>query len=91
MLGKQALDVIAATLPFDDAIEVLGTRIKVAKHRVLGALNDVFLNRGHGGKVHIGHPHGDAVEALVGYVWRHAGDLTPGVNGNGVHTVAVDD
>ena len=91
MLGKQALDAVATALPLDDAVEVFGTRIKVAKHRVLGTLNDVFLNRRHRGKVHIRHPHRDAVEALVGNVWRHAGDLAPGVNGDGVHAVAVDD
>ena len=90
MLRRQALDAIAAALPFDDAVEVLGARIEVAKHGVLGALNDVFLDRGHRGKVHIGHPHGNAVEALVGCVRSHTGDLAPGVNGDGVHAVAID-
>lgn len=91
MLRRQVLNAVATALPFDDAVEVLGTRIKVAKHRVLGTLNDVLLDRGHRGKVHIRHPHRDTVEALVGNVWRHTGDLAPGVNGNGVHAVAVDD
>ena len=90
MLKRQALDAITAALPLDNAVEVLGARIKVAKHRVLGTPNDVFLNRRHRGKVHIRHPHRDAVEALVGNVWRHTGDLAPGVNGDGVHAVAVD-
>ena len=91
MLRRQALNAVATALPFDDAVEVLGARIEVAKHGVLGALNDVLLDRGHRGKVHIRHPHGDAVEALVGCVRSHAGDLAPGVNGDGVHAVAVDD
>ena len=91
MFRAQALDAIAVTLPFDDAIEVLGTRIEVAKHGVLGTLNDVLLDRGHRGKIHVGHPHGNAVEALVGCVRSHTGDLAPGVNGDGVHAVAVDD
>ena len=91
VLGEQALDVIAATLPFDDAAEILGARIEIAKHGVLGALNDALLDRGHRGKIHVRHPHGDAVEALVGCVRSHAGDLAPGVNGDGVHAVAVDD
>ena len=90
MFRAQALDAIAAALPFDDAVKVLGARIEIAKHGVLGALNDVFLDRGHRGKVHIGHPHGNAVEALVGCVRSHTGDLAPRVNGDGVHAVAVD-
>ena len=90
MFRAQTLDAIAAALPFDDAVRVLGTRIKVAKHGVLGTLNDVFLDRGHRGEVHVRHPHGNAIEALVGCVWSHAGDLTPRINGDGVHAVAVD-
>ena len=90
MLRCQALDAITAALPFDDAIEVLGTRIEVAKHGVMDALNDVLLDRGHRGEVHVRHPHGYAVEALVGCVRGHTGDLAPRVNGNGVHAVAVD-
>lgn len=39
---------------------------------MLGALNDVLLDRGHRGKIHVRHPHGDAVEALVGRVRSHA-------------------
>ena len=87
MFRAQALDAIAAALPFDDAVEVLGARVKVAKHGMLSALNDMLLDRGHRGKIHVGHPHGNAVEALVGC---HTGDLAPGVNGDGVHAVAVD-
>lgn len=91
MLRCQALDAITAALPFDDAVEVLGARIEIAKHGVLGTLNDVLLDRGHRGEVHVGHPHGNAVEALVGCIRSHTGDLTPRVNGDGVHAVAVDD
>ena len=91
MLRGQALNAIAAALPFDDAVKVLVARIEIAKHGMLGALNDVLLNRGHRGKIHVRHPHGDAVEALVGCVRSHTGNLTPGVNGDGVHSVAVDD
>ena len=90
MFRAQTLDAIAATLPFDDAVEVLGARVKVAKHGVLGTLNDVLLDRGHRGEVHVGHPHGNAVESLVGCIRSHTGDLTPRVNGDGVHAVAVD-
>ena len=90
MLGRQALNAVATALPFDDAVKVLGTRIEVAEHRVLGALDDVLLDRGHRGEIHVGHPHGNAVEALVGCVRSHTGDLAPGVNGDGVHAVAVD-
>ena len=90
MLRRQALDAVAAALPFDDAVEILGARIEIAKHGVLGTLNDVLLDRGHRGKVHVGHPHGNAVEALVGCVRGHTGGLAPRVNGNGVHAVAVD-
>ena len=90
MLRRQALNAIAAALPFDDAVEVLGARVKVAKHGMLSALNDVLLDRGHRGEIHIGHPHGNAVEALVRCVRSHAGDLAPGVNGDGIHAVAVD-
>ena len=90
MLRRQALNAVTTALPLDNAIEVLGAWIKVAKHRVLSTLNDVLLDRGHRGKVHIRHPHRDAVEALIGHVWRHTGDLAPGVNGDGIHAVAVD-
>ena len=90
MLRCQALDAITAALPFDDAVEVLGARVKVAKHGVLGTLNDVLLDRGHRSEVHVGHPHGNAVESLVGCIRSHTGDLTPRVNGDGVHAVAVD-
>lgn len=68
MLREQAFDAITAGLPFDDAVEVLVARIEIAKHGMLGALNDVLLDRGHRGKVHVRYPHGDAVEALVGCV-----------------------
>ena len=87
---RQALNAVATALPFDDAVEVLGARVEIAKHGVLGALNDVLLNRGHRGEVHVGHPHGNAVESLVGCIRSHTGDLTPRVNGDGVHAVAVD-
>ena len=90
MFRAQALDAIAAALPFDDAVEVLGARVKVAKHGMLSALNDVLLDRGHRGEIHVGHPHGNAVEALVGCVRSHTGDLAPRVNGDGIHAVAVD-
>lgn len=91
MFRAQTLDAIAAALPFDDAVEILGARVKVAKHGMLSALNDVLLDRRHRGKVHVGHPHGNAVEALVRRVRSHAGDLAPRVSGDGVHAVAVDD
>ena len=91
VLRRQAFNAVATALPLDDAVEVLGARIKVAKHGVLGTLNDVLLDRRHRGKIHIRHPHRDAVEAFIGNVWRHAGDLAPGVNGDGIHAVAVDD
>ena len=90
MLRRQAFNAVATALPFNDAVEVLGTRVKVAKHGMLSALNDVLLDRGHRGEVHVRHPHGNAIEALVGCVWSHAGDLTPRINGDGVHAVAVD-
>ena len=90
MLREQALDAITAALPFDDAVEVLVARIEIAKHGMLGALNDVLLDRGHRGKVHVRHPHGNAVEALVRRVRSHAGDLAPGVNGDSIHAVTVD-
>ena len=90
VLGRQAFDAITAALPFDDAVEILGARVKVAKHGMLGALNDVLLDRGHRGEVHVRHPHGNAVEALVGCIRSHTWDLTPRVNGDGVHAVAVD-
>ena len=90
MLREQVLDTIAAALPFDDAVKVLVARIEIAKHGMLRALNDVFLDRGHRGKVHVGHPQGNAVETLVGCVRSHTGDLTPRVNGDGVHVVSID-
>ena len=91
MFRAQTLNAVATALPFDDVVEVLGTRIEVAKHGVLSALDDVLLNRGHRSKIHVGHPHGNAVEALVWCVRSHTGDLAPRVNGDGVHAVAVDD
>lgn len=65
VLRLQAGDAVAGLVPADDAVKVLRRGLKIAEGRVLGALDDGFLNGGHGGEVHVRHPHRDSIEAFL--------------------------
>ena len=88
LLG-QALHAVALCLPPDDGIEVFIGGVEVAKRGVVGALDDGFLDGGHGGEVHIGHPHGDGIKALLGGGGGKAG--AKAIHCNGILAVAVHD
>jgi len=90
VLRLQAGDAVAGLVPADDAVKVLRRGLKIAEGRVLGALDDGFLNGGHGGEVHVRHPHGDGIEAFLRGSGRKAVALQA-VHRNGVPAAAVND
>ena len=61
----QAGDAVALLMPPDDAVEIRIRGLKIAEGRVFCTLNDGFLDGGHGGEIHVGHPHRDGVKALL--------------------------
>lgn len=61
----QAGDAVALLMPPDDAVEIRIRGLKIAEGRVFCTLNDGFLDGGHGGEVHVGHPHRDSVKARL--------------------------
>ena len=86
---RQAGDAVALFVPPDDGIIVFVGGVKVAVGRVLCALDDGLRDGGHGGEVHVRHPHGDDVPAFFGRVRRKA--VAQAVHGDGVHAAAVHD
>ena len=85
----EACGAVAGLLPPDDRVQVFLPGGEVAEMRLLCAGDDRFLHRGDGGEVHVRHPHGDGVEALLG--GTGGGAVAQGVNGDGVHAFAVQD
>ena len=53
----QAGDAVARFVPADDGIIIFIGRTKIAKGRVLGALDNGLLDGRYRGKIHIRHPH----------------------------------
>ena len=90
VLGLQAFHTVAELVPADDGIVVFLPGGEVAIGRMLGPLDDGFGNGGHRGEVHVGHPHGDQVEALLGSGDGKSGG-TGGIHGNGIHAMTVHD
>ena len=86
---RQAGDAVAGRMPPDDGSVVLLGGVEVAVGRVLRAPDDGGGNGGHGGEIHIRHPHGNDIEALFGRIRRKAG--AKAIHGNGVFAVAVHD
>ena len=68
VLPFQIPEAVALGLPADDGIIIGAAGEKVAVQRVLGPLNDGGRHGGAGGEVHVRHPHGDGVKALLGGV-----------------------
>ena len=69
----QPLDAVAVALPADDGVIVGVRRQEIAVQRVGRARNDSGGDGGYGGKVHVGHPHGDSRKAVFGCGRRKAG------------------
>ena len=88
VLLLQPGDAVAALLPADDGVKVLIAGHKVAEQRVLQPLPDGLRHGGGRGEVHIRHPHGDGVEALVGLEYRN---FLHGVHRHGILPPAVID
>ena len=79
---------VAPGLPLDDGVVVLVAGVKVAECRVLDAGNDLLLDGGHHREVHVRHPHGDGVKALLGGRGGKAG--AQAVHGDGIFAVAFE-
>ena len=86
----QAGDAVALLMPPDDAVEIRIRGLKIAEGRVFCTLNDGFLDGGHGGEVHVGHPHRDSVKARLRGSRGEAVALQA-VHCDGVSTAAVQD
>ncbi len=80
---------VAPHLPADDGIVVFAAGVKVAEGRVLRPGNDGLGHGGHGGEVHIRHPHGDGVKTGPGRSRGHAAGQAQPVHGDGIPAVPV--
>ena len=90
-LFGQAGYTVAGLVPADDGIIIFIGRTKIAKGRVLGALDNGLLDGGYRGEIHIRHPHGDHIKARFGRFGRKAVHLADGIYRNGVLAMAVHD
>ena len=59
MLRRQSGNAVAAGLPVYDPLKILLRRTEISEGRMFGSFNDMLLNGGHCGEIHIRHPHGD--------------------------------
>ena len=80
---------VALHLPPDDGVVIGVRRLKIAVGGVLGPLCQGLGDGGHGGKVHIRHPHGDGVEPRLRGVGGEAGVAAQTVHRNGIFAVPV--
>ncbi len=71
--GK-ARNTVACFVPADDGIKIFVGRKEIAVSGVRDARGDGLGDRGRRGKVHIRHPHGDHVVALLRAAGRHGGN-----------------
>ena len=78
-LLRQAGNAIAVRLPVDNGVKVLRRGLEVAVGGVLGAGDNGLRDRGYGREVHVRHPHGDEVEAILGLGGGEAGHGAQGV------------
>ena len=65
-LPGQTGDAVAVLLPADNGFVVFAGWLEVAVGRVLSPGNDGPGDGGEGGEIHIRHPHGDEIKALLG-------------------------
>ena len=86
----QAGDAVARFVPADDGSKIFLRGRKIAVGRMPGAGDDGLGNGGHGGEVHIRHPHGNGVEALLRSAGCEAGRAQC-IHGDGVFAAAVHD
>ena len=87
VLSLQPNNAVAGGLPAYDGVEILLAGVEVAEAGVMDALGHGSRHRGGGGEIHVGHPHGDGVEALTGLTGGPA--LAQGIHGQGVLADAV--
>ena len=78
---------VAGGLPTDDGVEILLAGVEVAEAGVADALRHGSCHGGSGGEIHIGHPHGDGIKALLGGTGRPA--LSQGIHRQGILAAAV--
>ena len=87
MLRGQSFHAVAAALPGADAVIVFVPGRKVAEKGMLQPLPYGLGNGGHRGEIHIRHPHGDQIEALL---WGlGAGAVLAQIHGQGIFSAAV--
>ena len=86
----QAGDAVARFVPADDGSKIFLRGRKIAVGRMPGAGDDGLGNGGHSGEVHIRHPHGNGVEALLRSAGCEAGRAQC-IHGDGVFAAAVHD
>ena len=84
----QTGNTIVTFLPADDGIKVFLSWVEVAKGGVLNALNHRLLNSGNHRKVHICHPHGNAVKPRFRRRVSRAGS-TDHIHSDGILSPAV--
>ena len=84
VLMSHALHAVAVFVPIHNAVQIFLPRHEVTVGGVLGALNDGLGDGGRGGEIHVGHPHGNGVKALL----RRTGGpgFSQQIHGNGIHT-----
>ena len=82
---------VAVFLPGDDGVKVFIGGVKVAVGRVLRPADKRLGHGGHGGKVHVRHPHGDGVETRLGRGGGKPVRLAQTIHRDGVLAVAVRD
>ena len=90
--GQQGgIAAVALHLPLDDGVVVGVGGLKIAVGGVAGPLHQRLGDGGHGGEIHVRHPHGDGVEAVPGGVGGKAGVAAQAIHGDGILAAAVQD
>ena len=92
VLPFQIPEAVAFGLPADDGVVIGVAGEEVAIEGVLGPLNHGGGDGRAGGEVHIRHPHGDGVEALLGSIGLVAPDLAANaLHGGGILAAPVNE
>ena len=72
-LFGQSLDIVAGLVPLDDGVEVFIGGLEITVGGMLCTFDDGFWDGGHGGEVHVCHPHGNGIITFLGQVGGEAG------------------
>ena len=86
-LSGKAGDVAALLLPADDGVKIFIAGGEIAEGRVLGPGDHGIGNGVEHGEIHVRHPHGDGVEAVLGCTG--GGAVAQSVQCDGVLTLPV--